>query len=250
MKTVMITGCSSGFGREIARTFAERDWRVIATMRTPHEDPVLQSENVQILPLDVTDGESIARAGEAAGPIDVLVNNAGFGWLNAFEGTSDAMIRRLFETNTFGTMAMTRAVLPQFRAQESGVIVNVSSTTSLVPMDLLSIYSASKAAVNHFTETLALELAPFGIRTRVVFPGRAPETSFGDTARALIENSGGFPEPYQDIVQGVFARREQDADGKVTHAQDVVDAVWTAATDPDCPMRLPAGADAKMLMAG
>src|SRR5690606_7042255 len=96
----------------------------------------------------------------AAGEIDVLVNNAGIGWLNALEGTSDAVIRRLFETNTFGTMAMCRAVLPQMRERGAGVIVNVSSSVTLKPLALLSAYTASKAAVNAFTASLAEEVAP------------------------------------------------------------------------------------------
>ncbi|MDP2700256.1 SDR family oxidoreductase [Thalassospira sp.] len=248
MKSVMITGCSSGFGYAIACAFLARGWRVIATMRSPRKDIFPVSENLLVLPLDVTDGDSIGRAVAKAGQIDVLVNNAGIGWLNALEGTSDDVIRKVFETNTFGTMAMTRAVLPQFRAQGSGVVVNVSSTTALVPMDLLSVYGASKAAINHFTETLALELAPFGIRVRLVVPGRAPETPFGTTAKSLIQEAGGFPEAYQDHVAKVFTKLEQSSDGLVTRVEDVVDAVWQAATDANSPNRVLAGADTKALV--
>lgn len=249
MNSVMITGCSSGFGHAIACAFLDRGWRVVATMRTPREDIFSTSDNLLVLPLDVTDEDSIGRAVAAAGKIDVLVNNAGIGWLNALEGTSDEVIRTIFETNTFGTMAMTREVLPQFRARGSGVVINVSSTTALVPMDLLSIYGASKAAVNHFTETLALELKPFGVRARLVVPGRAPETPFGATARSRIQKEGGFPEAYQDHVTKVFAKLEQSSDGLVTKVEDVVDAVWQAATDPESPIRILAGADTKALVA-
>jgi NAD(P)-dependent dehydrogenase (short-subunit alcohol dehydrogenase family) len=159
MKTVMITGCSSGFGLEIARYFLERDWSVIATMRTPRDGILPPSDRLRILPLDVTDAASIAAATEAAGPVDVLVNNAGIGWLNALEGTPMQVVRELFETNTFGTMAMIQAILPQFRQRRSGIIVNVTSSVTLKPLLLLSAYTASKAAVNAFTESLALELA-------------------------------------------------------------------------------------------
>src|SRR6187549_2545438 len=98
MKTVLITGCSSGFGLETAKYFLERDWNVIATMRTPREDILPPSEKLRILPLDVTDAESIRAVVESAGPIDVLVNNAGIGMLNALEGTPMEMIRDIFET--------------------------------------------------------------------------------------------------------------------------------------------------------
>ena len=139
MKTILITGCSSGFGLEIARYFLEREWTVIATMRTPREDVLTASERLRILPLDITDPESIRRAVEAAGPVDVLVNNAGVGVLNALEGMSMETIRDVFETNTFGTMAMTQAILPQFRQRMAGVVINVTSTVTLKPLHLLSV---------------------------------------------------------------------------------------------------------------
>jgi len=246
MKTILITGCSSGFGLEIARAFLDRhDWTVVATMRTPREDVLPASDRLRVLPLDVTDPESIRHAVEATGTIDVLVNNAGIGFLNALEGTSMATVRDVFETNVFGTMAMTQAVLPHFRARRSGVIINVSSSVTLLPLPLLSVYTASKAAVNAFSEVLALELEQFDVRVRVVLPGRAPATAFGDNARLRMQ--AGFPEPYAKLAQTVFANFQRE--GPVTHAPDVTEAVWRAATDPSCPMRLAAGADAVALMA-
>lgn len=246
MKTVLITGCSSGFGLETAKYFLERDWNVVATMRTPREDVLPASERLRILPLDVTDAQSIAACIAAAGPIDVLVNNAGVGFLNALEGTPVDMVRKIFETNTFGTMAMAQAVLPQFRERKAGVIVNVTSTVTVAPLRLLSIYTASKAAVNAFSESVALELAPFGVRVRIVLPGRAPDTAFGENARGLM--TAGFPEAYAEIVEGVFADWAKQSVDDVTHAVDVAEAVWRAATDPSTPMRLPAGVDAVAAM--
>lgn len=241
MKTVLITGCSSGFGLETAKYFLERDWNVIATMRTPREDLLPPSENLRILPLDVTDEESIAAVVKSAGPIDVLVNNAGIGMLNALEGTPTEMIRDIFETNTFGVMAMTRAVLPQFRERRSGVVINVTSSVTLRSLPLVSVYTASKAAINAFTESLALELEQFGVRVRVVLPGRAPTTTRfaenGQAAQRFI-----VPEPYQDLAQKFFEDWEE-ADQPITHAVDVAEAVWIAATDASSPMRIPAGAD-------
>ena len=113
MNTVLITGCSSGYGLATARHFHEQGWRVIATMRRPQESPLPQSDRIHLLPLDVTRRESIEAALQEAGPIDVLVNNAGIGVVGAFEATPMSHIRKVFETNTFGTMAMTQAVIPQ-----------------------------------------------------------------------------------------------------------------------------------------
>lgn len=240
---VLITGCSSGFGLETARYFLGRGWRVVATMRVPREDVLPRSEDLRVVPLDVTDPDGIRRAVEAAGPINVLVNNAGIGFLNALEGTPMATAREVFETNTLGTMAVTQAVLPQFRQRRAGVVVNVTSSVTLRPLPLLSVYTASKAAVNAFTESLALELEPFNVRVRLVLPGRAPETPFGDNARARMRD--GFPEAYADVAKGVFAGFGKES--AVTRSSDVAEAVWRAATDPSCPMRLPAGADAVAL---
>jgi NAD(P)-dependent dehydrogenase (short-subunit alcohol dehydrogenase family) len=245
MKTVLITGCSSGFGLETARDFLDRgNWNVIATMRTPDATLLPASDQLSIVPLDVTDPSSIHDAVAAAGSVDVLINNAGIGWLNALEGTPTETVRQIFETNTFGTMAMTQALLPQFRERRSGVIVNVSSSTTLKPLRLLSVYTASKAAVNAFSECLALELEPFGIRVRIVLPGAAPGTSFGSNARARM--AAGFPKPYAEMAASVFAAHNSDR--PITHAQDVSGAIWRAVVDPTCPMRIAAGADAVALM--
>jgi NAD(P)-dependent dehydrogenase (short-subunit alcohol dehydrogenase family) len=241
MKTVLITGCSSGFGLETARLFLEREWNVVATMRTQREGLLPRSDRLRVIALDVTDPNSIRQAVEAAGPLDVLVNNAGIGWLNALEGTPMSIAREVFETNTLGTMAVTQAVLRQFRQRKDGVVVNVTSSVTLRSLPLLSVYTASKAAVNAFTESLALELEPFGIRVRLVLPGRSPETRFGDNARSRMKN--GFPEPYASLAQSIMARLQTATDA-VTRSNDVAEAVWRAVNDPSCPMRRPAGADA------
>ncbi|WP_257249918.1 SDR family oxidoreductase [Burkholderia cepacia] len=242
MKTVLITGCSSGFGLEIARHFLARDWQVVATMRTPREDVLPPSANLRVLPLDVTNADSIRAAIDAAGPIDVLVNNAGFGAAAPAELMPLDTVRALFETNTLGTIALTQAVLPQFRARGAGVVVNVTSSVTLKALPLVGAYRASKAAVNAYTESMAVELEPFGVRAHLVLPGRAPDTRFGDNARA---NMHGFEhEAYAEFV-GKAVARMLDASGPITHAQDVAEAVWRAATDPSCPMRIPAGADAE-----
>ena len=120
MPTILITGCSSGFGLDTAKRFLAEGWRVVATMRNPQADLLPISDRLTLLPLDVTDPSSIATAIASAGQIDVLVNNAGIGWLNAIEGTPISVARAIFETNTLGTIAMIQAVLPQFRARRAG----------------------------------------------------------------------------------------------------------------------------------
>ena len=242
--TVLITGCSSGFGLETARLFLDKGWHVVATMRPPRAALLPASDRLRVLALDVTDADSVRRCVAEAGEIDALVNNAGVGVLAPLEGTAMADAREVFETNVLGTIAMTQAVLPQFRARRAGVVVNVTSSVTLRPLPLLSVYTGSKAAVNAFTESLALELAPFDVRARLVLPGRSLETRFGDNARPRM--AGAMHEAYADFTQRVFAA-VGDTSSPVTHAQDVAEAVWRAVTDPAAPMRLPAGVDAVAL---
>ncbi|MGX1098146.1 SDR family oxidoreductase [Amorphus sp. MBR-141] len=241
MPRILITGTSSGFGRATSAHFLDQGWEVVATMRTPSAEGLPVSDNLKVLPLDVTDAESIAAAISEAGPLDALVNNAGVGMLNVLEGAEITRVRELFETNVLGAMAMTRAVMPGMRARRGGVIVNVSSSVTLRPLPALSIYTASKAALNAFTESFALEAAEFGVRARLVLPGSAPETSFGRNAVARMGVE--VPEAYGPFVQACF-QRLQSATEK-TAARDVVRAVWRAVTDETAPMKLPAGADAE-----
>jgi NAD(P)-dependent dehydrogenase (short-subunit alcohol dehydrogenase family) len=239
MKKVMITGCSSGFGLETAHYFLEQGWKVVATMRTPQKNLLPESDNLRLLSLDVTRQDSINQAVTEAGDIDVLVNNAGIGILNALEGTSAAAVNEVFATNTLGTIAMTQAVLPQFRLRGAGVVINVTSAVTISPLPLLSVYTASKAAVNAFTESLAIELRPFNIRVGLVLPGRAPDTRFGEAARRIM---GSIPEEYAELSQRVFSAMKKDA--RVTYPADVAKAIWQMANNPDTPMHLPAGEDA------
>jgi NAD(P)-dependent dehydrogenase (short-subunit alcohol dehydrogenase family) len=243
MKTVLITGCSSGYGLETARHFHSHGWSVIATMRTPRADVPSESERLRILALDVTDAESIASAVEASGPIDVLVNNAGVGAIGAFEATPMPMAREVFETNTFGVMAMTQAVLPQFRERRSGVLVNVTSSVVLARMPLVAVYTASKTAIEGFTASLALELEDFDVSVKLVEPGYAPTTNFTSNGRTRME--GLIPEDYARFGDRVLADFQNQT--TVTHASDVAETVWRAANDTTGQLRFPAGPDAVAL---
>ncbi|AYG64631.1 MULTISPECIES: SDR family oxidoreductase [unclassified Rhizobium] len=246
MPTILITGCSSGFGLETAKLFLERGWEVIATMRTPNKDLLPASERLRVLALDVTDPTSIAQAVEAAGRIDVLVNNAGFGAPSPVELTAPETVQALFQTNTIGTLAMVQAVVPQMRRRRAGVVINVTSTVTVKTLSVVGVYRASKAAVNAFTESLAVEMEPFGVRVHIVLPGRSPETSFGANARPHLR---GMDDPdYAPLLQQ-FVKSVQEDTGPVTYAPDVAEAVWRAATDPSVPLRIPGGADAELWMA-
>jgi len=243
MKTVLITGCSSGYGLETARHFLARGWKVIATMRTPREDLLPRSDRLRVLALDVTRPDSIAAALWAAGPIDVLVNNAGIGVVGAFEATSMDTAREVFETNTFGVMAMMQAVVPQFRERHSGVIVNVTSSVTLAAMPLAGVYTASKTAITGLTGSVAHELAAFNIRVKLVEPGYAPTTRFAENGAARIQ--GLIPEAYLPFAQPIFAAFAQPA--LVTTEQDVAEVVWQAANDRSERLRFAAGPDAVAL---
>ena len=243
MKTILITGCSSGYGLETARHFLAQGWNVIATMRTPREDVLPRSERLRIVALDVTNPESIAAALAASGPIDVLVNNAGIGLMGAFEATPMTTVREIFETNTFGVMAMTQAVLPQFRARRSGVVVNVTSSATLAPMPLVAVYTASKVAIEGFTESLAFELEEFGVSVKLVEPGYAPTTRL--TSNGSARMAGLFPEPYAPYAQRIFASLGQPA--LITTESDVAQGVWNAVHDATGKLLSPAGPDAVAL---
>jgi NAD(P)-dependent dehydrogenase (short-subunit alcohol dehydrogenase family) len=246
MKTVLITGCSSGYGLKTARHFFDRGWNVVATMRTPRAELLPRSERMRVIALDVTDPQSIAHAVEAAGPIDVLVNNAGIGALGAFEATPMQTVRELFETNTFGTMAMVQAMLPGFRRRQAGVIVNVTSSATLAPFPLVAAYTACKTAVEGFTASLALELRPFNIRVKLVEPGYGPDTRFADNGGARMQ--GLITEPYAAYAQAVFA--EFAGVSVTTSPADVAQVAWQAANDPSDQLHYPAGPDAVALAQG
>jgi NAD(P)-dependent dehydrogenase (short-subunit alcohol dehydrogenase family) len=240
MKTVLITGCSSGYGLETARYFLAQGWKVIATMRDPRKSRLSTADNLHILPLDVTQPHSIVQALEAAGPIDVLVNNAGIGLFGAFEATPLHTVREVFETNTFGVMALCQAVIPQFRQRRAGTIVNVTSSATLAPFPLVAVYTASKTAIEGFTASLDHELKPFDVRVKLVEPGYGPSTSF--TANGQQRMQGLIPPAYEAYARQVFSGMTNIR--AVTTGSDVAEGVWKAANDTSDRLHFAAGADA------
>lgn len=245
MKTVLITGTSSGYGRATALHFHDQGWNVIATMRTPRPGILPESDRLRVVALDVTSPESIAGVFAAVGPVDVLVNNAGVPSIGVFEGTPMAKVREVFETNTFGAMAMTQAVLPQFRERGSGVVVNVTSSVVLGHMPLSAVYKASKTAVEGFTSSLSLELAPFGVYAKTVEPGACLTTNFAARATNGESPDTLVPAPYATFAKKAMA----DFTGQdvFTKESDVAETVWRAAHDTTGQLRFPAGPDAMAL---
>jgi NAD(P)-dependent dehydrogenase (short-subunit alcohol dehydrogenase family) len=214
-------------------------------MRTPRTGILPSCDRLCVLPLDVTSPDSIEAALASAGPIDVLVNNAGIGVIGALEATPMSKARQVFETNTFGVIAMTQAVIPDFRRRGSGAIVNVTSSATLAPMPLASVYTASKAAIEGFTGSLEQELLAFNIRVKLVEPGYGPTTRFAQNTDLRLEDV--IPEPYAAFAEPILASFAQP--GLVTTEADVAEAVWRAANDETGRLRFPAGADALALVA-
>lgn len=247
-QTILITGTSSGYGKAMAELFLERGWNVVATMRKPQPDLFgAKNDRLTVLPLDVTDAGSIqnalAEALRTFGAIDVLVNNAGIGVVGAFEATPMSTVREVFETNTFGVMAMTQAVLPLFRERRAGTVVNVTSSVTLAPMPLAAAYTASKTAIEGFTGSLAFELEAFQVKVKLVEPGYAPTTRFAANGALRIE--GLIPEAYAPFAEPIFAAFARPT--AVTTEADVAEAVWHAVHDTTGQLRFPAGADALAL---
>lgn len=253
MKTIVITGCSSGYGKATAELFWERGWNVVATMRRPELGAFgIQSDRLLVTALDVTDPASIERAFTEAigafGGIDVLVNNAGIGLLSAFEATPAETVRELFETNTFGVMAATQAIIPHMREshmreRRSGTIVNVTSSACFAGMPLVAPYTASKFATEGFSESLVHELASVGVRVKLVEPGYGPDTKF--TANGMARMAGLIPEAYQAYSQQILGGVSER--GQTTTDRDVAEGVYSAATDNSDRLRFPAGPDAHQL---
>ncbi len=244
-KTVLITGASSGFGRETVKLFQQKGWNVIATMRSPEKEKELNLlPGVSVVRLDVTDEASIKEATAGAGPIDVLVNNAGYGTLGALEAAPDSVIRQQMEVNFFGVIAVTRAVLPGMRARRSGVIINVSSMGGRVVFPFSTLYHASKFAIEGLTESLQYELNPLGIRTKLIEPG-GYRTDFASRSMALFGDGG-----IAEYTKGIGALKAMmDTEGVMSeNIGEVAEAVYLAATDDTETLRYPVGAGAIALL--
>jgi NAD(P)-dependent dehydrogenase (short-subunit alcohol dehydrogenase family) len=235
-RTVLITGASSGFGNSAARLFANQGWNVVATMRSPTAGADLSRlDNVMVTRLDVQDRDSIAQAiaagTERFGQIDVLVNNAGFSLYGVFESISREKIQQQFDVNLFGVMEVTRALLPHFRRNKAGVIINVSSGAGVFGLPMISLYNASKFALEGFSESLSYELLSQNIVVRIVEPGGVLSTQFG--ARMVAEQSQlpAAPADYDDFVAGTNKVFDGLRSARLASSEDVAQVIFEAASD-------------------
>ncbi|UII26735.1 SDR family oxidoreductase [Fulvivirga maritima] len=244
-KTVLITGTSSGIGRAAVLKFQKEGWNVIATMRSPEKENELNKlDSVITAALDVQKADTIESAIQAGidkfGQIDAVVNNAGYAVFGVFELASEEQINKLFDTNVYGPMRVTRAILPHFRAQKSGVIINISSQGGRITFPTCGMYHATKFALEGFTEALAYELIPFNIRTKIVEPG-STATKFVGAAEIT---SGGIPEYEEFIKVGLGNWAKYDT--MTSEPEEIAEVIYTAATDENGKLRYKAGEDAEL----
>ena len=250
-KTVLITGCSSGIGKTTAKLFAAKGWNVVATMRDPaRESDLSRLPNVMVTRLDVQDGVSIGAAIKAGiarfGRIDALTNNAGFGLFGIFETISREKVQEQFDVNVFGVMDVTRALLPHFRANRSGVILNISSGAGLFTLPLISLYSASKFALEGFSEALSYELASQNIAVKVIEPGGVVSTNFGQRSGQEFGQIKSIAD-YNDFLAKANALFRNLRGSRAGTEEHVAQVIYDAATDGTDRLRYVATDDIKPL---
>lgn len=250
-KTIFITGASSGIGKETAKLFNAKGWNVIATMRNPQSETELtQLENVLVTKLDVLDIQSIQNAVNEGiqkfGKIDVLLNNAGYGAYGPLESFSREKIIRQFNTNVIGLLDTTKALLPHFRQNKTGIIINVSSVGGKVTFPLGALYHGTKFAVEGISEALHYEVEQFGGQVKIIEPG-AIATDFG--GRSFDFSNDESLTEYQGTVAKLFAAMPAMT-ANASPASVVAEVIFEAATDEKKQLRYTAGEDAKALIAG
>ena len=253
MRTVLITGCSSGFGKLAVKKFNKEGWNVIATMRSPEKETELtQLDNVLIEKLDVTDVDSIQAAIKKGvlkfGGIDALVNNAGYGGYGLFEQYSDREVRSMYETNVFGPMNVMREILPIMREQKAGIIINVASLVGVFASPNAAVYSSTKFALKGLSEALALEVKPLNIKVHTVCPGGF-ETNFNTAANVNFQNGDEQLVEHAQVLAGCLAEAQKNfaqPGMPEPDPQEVSDLIYQCATE-EMPIHNMAGADAKFI---
>ncbi|HTJ14770.1 MAG TPA: SDR family oxidoreductase [Dinghuibacter sp.] len=239
MKTIFITGASSGLGRASVDLFAQKGWNVIATMRNPQK-----IDNVTVLPLDVTDPKQIDEAVKNAGKVDVVFNNAGYGLMGPLEGTTDEQIRREIDTNLLGVIRVMKAFIPHFRENKGGLFITTTSIGGLFAVPYASIYHATKWALEGFSESMAFELATLGIGVKTVSPGGIA-TDFGGRSMDMARHEA-YAESFDGMLGRIF---KEDGAFHFSTAEAIANVVYEAATDGKDQLRYVAGPDAQALYA-
>jgi NAD(P)-dependent dehydrogenase (short-subunit alcohol dehydrogenase family) len=248
-KTVLITGCNSGIGNLTAKTFHRNGWNLVATMRSAEKGTeFVEMDNVLVERLDVTDENSIdlavAHTLKRFGRIDALINNSGYGGYGLFEQFSHADILKMFDTNVFGTMRVTKAVLPIMRRQKSGMIINITSTAALAGLPCTSVYCASKYAIEGWSEGLAIECKPFNIKVKTIRPGAFSTHFSAATDNHLNSGDDELRQLANNILTHLSRLRKQDDKGG--NPQDVADIIYRCATE-DMPTHNLIGSDAALM---
>ena len=243
-QTIFITGASTGLGRATALLFAARGWKVVATMRGPEKETELgKVAGITLLPLDVTKIAQIkdtAAKALALGPVDVVFNNAGYGLAGAFEGASDEQLVDQIDTNLLGAMRVTQAFLPALRAQKSGTILTTTSIGGLVAFPFNSVYHATKWGLEGWSESLAFELEPFGVKVKTIAPGGIATDFAG---RSIVFTP--HPAYLEAIGKTMAAFRNPNRGPAGSTAEQIAEAVWDAVQDKADHVTYVAGADAK-----
>lgn len=241
-KTIFITGASSGLGKASAKLFQRNGWKVIATMRKPENEVELsQLENISLLPLDVTNVEQINHTVNELiknHSIDVVLNNAGYGLIGPLEAFSDEQITKQIDTNLLGVLRVTKAFTSHFREKRNGVFINITSSFGLVGFPTCSVYSATKFAVDGFSESLAHELDQFNIQVKVVAPGGI-KTDF--VTRSM---DGANHDAYKELIAKVSEGYSAEQIENYAKAEDIAQVIFDAATDGKDQFRYVAGKDA------
>lgn len=245
MKTIFITGTSSGLGKAAVYLFHSKGWNVIATMRNTNKAKDFEGmERVTVLPLDITNPAQIKTVVDSAiamGDIDVVLNNAAYGAIGALESITEESLLLQVNTNLLGAIRVTQAFVPHFRAKESGLFINITSIAALVTFPLDSLYHAVKWGLQGFTEGMSYELAPFGIRIKTVAPGFI-KTEFGSS---MVITSA---EPYKKMLDTYLSKvSHPDLMKAGSDAEDIVAVVYEAATDGKDQVHYVAGNDAKQM---
>jgi NAD(P)-dependent dehydrogenase (short-subunit alcohol dehydrogenase family) len=247
MSTIFITGTSTGLGRAAVELFSARGWRVIATMRAPEKETELGDlPGVTLKRLDVTDPDAIVRVVAetlAEEPVDVLFNNAGYGLAGPFEAATDEQIVQNITTNLLGVMRVTKEFIPHFRERGAGVILTTTSIGGKVTMPFNSVYHAAKFGAEGWSEGLAYELAPFGIRVKTLAPGGI-RTDFG--GRSLDQTA--HPDYLEALIRATSRFRDPSRDSTRSSAEQVAQAAFDAVTDGTEQITYVVGQDAQEYM--